>query len=94
MAVLLFLSKEKCTPSLSTERENRLFHFSTTAGTASSALPLKALETNFACDSSGFSGCRYDRWIEHKYGSPMKKVLRAWVKTHIMCGVKTNVVTA
>jgi transposase len=59
-----------------------------------SALPLKAIETNFACDSSGFSGCRYDRWIEHKYGSPMKKVLRSWVKCHIMCGVKTNVVTA
>jgi transposase len=59
-----------------------------------SALPLKAIETNFACDSSGFSGCRYDRWIEHKYGSPMKKTLRAWVKTHIMVGVKTNVVTA
>jgi transposase len=59
-----------------------------------SAAPLKAIETNFACDSSGFSGCRYDRWIEHKYGSPMKKVLRAWVKTHIMVGVKTNVVTA
>jgi transposase len=59
-----------------------------------SATPLKAIETNFACDSTGFSGCRYDRWMEHKYGSPMKKVLRAWVKAHIMCGVKTNVVAA
>jgi transposase len=59
-----------------------------------SALPLKAIEGNFACDSSGFSGCRYDRWIQYKYGSPMKKVLRAWVKCHIMVGVKTNVVTA
>lgn len=59
-----------------------------------SALPLKAVETNFACDSSGFSGCRYDRWFDHKYGSPMKKVLRAWVKCHVMIGVKTNVVTA
>ena len=59
-----------------------------------SAAPLKALETDFACDSSGFSGCRYDRWFEHKYGTPQKKVLRAWVKAHIMCGVKTNVVTA
>jgi transposase len=59
-----------------------------------SATPLKSLETKFACDSSGFSGCRYDRWIEHKYGSPMKKVLRAWVKAHIMIGVQTNVVTA
>jgi transposase len=49
-----------------------------------SASPLKAIESNFACDSSGFTGCRYDRWIEHKYGSP----------THVMVGVKTNIVTA
>ncbi len=59
-----------------------------------SAAPLKGIEESFACDSTGFSGCRYDRWIEHKYGSPMKKVLRAWVKTHIMVGVKTGIVTA
>jgi transposase len=59
-----------------------------------SAVPLKAVETNFACDSSGFSGCRYDRWFEQKWGSPTKKTMRSWVKTHIMCGVKTNVVTA
>ena len=59
-----------------------------------SALPLKPLETNFACDSSGFSGCRYDRWIEHKYGPAMKKTLRVWCKAHIMVGTKTNVITA
>jgi transposase len=60
-----------------------------------SATPLKAIETKFACDSSGFSGCRFDRWFDHKYGDkPMKKQLRAWVKAHIMTGVQTNVVTA
>jgi len=59
-----------------------------------SATPLKAIETKFACDSSGFSGCRFDRWFDHKYGTPLKKVQRSWVKTHIMCGVQTNVVTA
>lgn len=59
-----------------------------------SAAPLKAIESNFACDSSGFSGCRFDRWFEHKYGKPQEKVLRAWVKAHIMTGVRTNVVTA
>jgi transposase len=59
-----------------------------------SALPLKAMESKFACDSSGFSGCHYDRWIEHKYGKPMPKVLRSWVKAHVMVGVRTNVVTA
>jgi transposase len=59
-----------------------------------SAAPLKAIEENFACDSTGFSGCRYDRWFEEKWGTPTNRKLRAWVKCHIMCGVKTNVVTA
>jgi transposase len=59
-----------------------------------SAAPLKSVEENFACDSTGFSGCRFDRWFDHKYGSPMRKVLRAWVKCHAMVGVKTHVVTA
>jgi transposase len=59
-----------------------------------SSLPLKGVESNFACDSSGFSGSRYDRWVEHKYGKPMPTVRRSWVKAHIMCGVRTNVVTA
>ena len=57
-----------------------------------SSLPLKAWETNFACDSSGFSASRFDRWFDHKHGK--ERIQRAWVKTHIMCGVVTNVVTA
>ncbi len=60
-----------------------------------SALPLKSLETNFSCDSSGFSGCRFDRWFDKKYGPEgVAKTRRAWVKCHVMCGTKTNVVTA
>jgi transposase len=59
-----------------------------------SATPLRSLENKFACDSSGFSGCRFDRWFEEKWGSPTKKSMRSWVKAHIMCGVRTNVVTA
>jgi len=57
-----------------------------------SALPLKALESSFACDSSGFSASRFDRWFDHKHGK--QQIKRSWVKAHIMCGVKTNVVTA
>ena len=57
-----------------------------------SAKPLKSLESSFACDSSGFSGCRFDRWYDKKYGEIRSK--RAWVKIHAMCGVVTNVVTA
>ncbi len=57
-----------------------------------SALPLKSLESQFACDSSGFGSSRFDRWYDHKWGG--EKFMRAWVKCHLMCGVKTNVVTA
>src|SRR5215211_818991 len=32
-----------------------------------SSLPLKAVETDFAVDSSGFSTCRYVRWYNKKY---------------------------
>jgi hypothetical protein len=56
------------------------------------ANPLKAVETKFAIDSSGFSGCRFDRWFDHKWGS--LKSIRAWAKAHIMCGTTTNIITA
>jgi transposase len=59
---------------------------------AESANPLKAIETSFAVDSTGFSGCRFDKWFDQKWGELKSK--RAWVKAHIMTGVRTNVVTA
>ncbi len=57
-----------------------------------SSLPLKAVETDFAVDSSGFSTCRYVRWFNRKYGRETDN--RTWVKCHLMCGVNTKVVTA
>lgn len=57
-----------------------------------SATPLRALETSFACDSSGFSSSRFDRWFDHKWGDV--KIQRAWVKAHIFVGVTTNIITA
>ena len=57
-----------------------------------SSLPLKAMETDFAVDSSGFSTCRYVRWFNKKYGRETDN--REWVKVHLMCGVNTKVVTA
>jgi len=57
-----------------------------------SSLPLKSVGTNFAADSSGFMTSRYSRWFDHKYG--VEKTKADWVKCHIMCGVKTNIVTA
>lgn len=55
------------------------------------SLPLTAVEEDFAADSSGFTAAIYDRWYEHKYGKQQKQ---KWVKAHVMCGVKTNIVTA
>jgi transposase len=57
-----------------------------------SAAPLKAIEEHFSCDSSGFSGSRFDKWYDHKFNQ--KRIKRSWVKVHVMCGTKTNVVTA
>ena len=56
-----------------------------------SSLPLKAVETDFAVDSSGFSTSTYARWYDRKYG--VHKDRREWFKAHLIVGVKTNVVT-
>lgn len=57
-----------------------------------SALPLRAVERDFAIDSSGFSSSKFIRWFDEKYGKERTKA--TWVKAHIACGVRTNVVTA
>ncbi len=56
-----------------------------------SAKPLAAVETDFAVDSSGFSTSRFVRWFDHKYNVVRQD--HDWVKVHLMCGVKTNIVT-
>ena len=57
-----------------------------------SASPLRAIETDFAVDSSGFASTTYNRWFDHKWGK-MKSEAK-WVKAHLMCGVTTNIVTS
>ena len=57
-----------------------------------SSLPLRAVATTFAPDSSGFSTCRFVRWFDEKYG--VERSGREWVKAHVMTGVKTNIITA
>jgi transposase len=57
-----------------------------------SSLPLKSVETDFAVDSTGFTTCHFTRWFDHKYG--VEKKQHDWVKCHVMCGVKTNIITA
>jgi hypothetical protein len=57
-----------------------------------SSRPLKAIEIDFAADSSGFTTSRFHRWYDHKYGAIRQQ--HEWVKVHLMCGVSTHIVTA
>jgi transposase len=57
-----------------------------------SSLPLRAVETTFAPDSTGFCTSRFVRWFDVKYGITRQQA--EWVKVHLMTGVKTNIVTA
>jgi transposase len=57
-----------------------------------SSRPLKAVEVDFAVDASGFTSSRFTRWYDHRYG--ICRAHHEWVKVHLMCGVKTNIVTA
>jgi len=57
-----------------------------------SSRPLASVETAFAVDSSGFSVCRFVRWFDEKYG--VERSGRDWVKVHLVCGVKTGIITA
>ena len=59
-----------------------------------SSLPLQAIESDFAVDSSGFSTSRFVQWMHAKYTNPHLIQRRQFLKCHIMCGVKTNVITA
>jgi transposase len=59
-----------------------------------SSLPLRAVESQFAIDSSGFSGCRFDRWVIEKHGTKVQKSEHTWVKAHIAIGTKTQVICA
>ena len=75
----VFMENEELTPIL-----HRLI--------VQSSLPLRAVETTFAPDSTGFSTSRFVRWFDEKYG--VTRSGKDWVKAHVMTGVKTNIVTA
>lgn len=57
-----------------------------------SSLPLASVEVDFAADSSGFGTSRFIRWYDRKYGRMREHA--HWVKAHLLCGVKTNIITA
>jgi transposase len=78
-SICSFMQNAECTPIL-------------TDLITKAALPLKAVESDFAVDSSGFSTSRFVRWFDEKYG--IERSGHDWAKVHLMCGVKTNVVTS
>lgn len=57
-----------------------------------SALPLRAIETDFAIDSSGFGTKCVKSWFSTKHGKLIEA--RDWRKVHLMAGVSTHIVTA
>ncbi|HEX8746733.1 MAG TPA: transposase [Pyrinomonadaceae bacterium] len=59
-----------------------------------SSLPLASIENDFAVDSSGLSTCRFVQWNRAKYFDNELIERKEWIKVHLMCGVKTNVVTS
>ena len=55
-----------------------------------SSLPLKWFETDFAVDSSGFGTSAFMHWYDRKNETGKGK--RGWIKAHVFCGVRTNVI--
>ena len=75
-AINVFLNRKDITPILQ--------HL-----VAVSASPLKAIETDFAVDSTGFRTTCFTQYAEEKYGLGQH---HDWVKAHAIVGTKTNVV--
>jgi len=59
---------------------------------AESALPLRAIESTFAVDSTGFATNTYSRWYDEKYGEERK--CQRWMKAHAMVGTTTHTIAA
>ncbi len=58
-----------------------------------SSLPLRAVESDFAADSTGFGLQRFYRHFTAKYGHD-QVIVRDYIKVHAMIGVKTHIVTS
>jgi transposase len=55
-----------------------------------SALPLKAVESAFAVDSTGFGTNCFYRHFSNKYGNDLRR--KDYIKLHALVGTKTNVI--
>lgn len=56
-----------------------------------SALPLKSVEHTWLADSSGFRTTNFTQYCQEKHGKSRENV---WLKAHIVCGAKTNVISS
>ncbi len=56
------------------------------------SLPLKAVETKFNLDSTGFGTSNFQRWFSFKHGKEICS--RRWVKCHFVNGAKSNIITS
>lgn len=57
-----------------------------------SSIPLEPFEAEFAADATGFSTDRYARWLNEHTSKELSR--REWIKVHLICGVKTHIVTS
>jgi transposase len=57
-----------------------------------SAAPLRAVETAFATDATGFATNTYARWFDEKYGQ--EKKCQRWIKLHAQVGTATHVIAS
>lgn len=71
------LNKEETTPIL-----KELLHITAT--------PLKAIETTFAPDSTGFRTTQFNEYCKEKHNT---KKEHKWIKCHAITGTKTNIIT-
>ena len=55
------------------------------------AKPLTSIETKFAIDSSGFRTTSFNDYCREKHDTAQE---HRWLKMHVCCGTKTNIVTA
>lgn len=78
-SVFRYLESRELTPLLKT-----LVH--------ESAAPLRAIETTFATDSTGFATNTYARWFDEKYGQ--EKRCQRWIKLHAQVGTATHVIAS
>lgn len=56
------------------------------------SMPLKAVETKFNIDSTGFGTSNFQRWYSFKHGKEICS--RRWVKCHFVNGAQSNVITS